>query len=92
MVLLEIDKSYPHIDRLLGEHRWSEFLKRPTHEEVERVTQIFFSLYDTGRAAQKDGERGFASLRPQRRLMCTTGWKRIHVEDSWFKDWSENNS
>lgn len=55
MVLLEIDKEYPHNDRLLGEHRWSEFLKKPTEEEKDRVTQIFHCLYNTGRAAQKDG-------------------------------------
>lgn len=55
MVLLEIDKKYPHNDRLLGEHRWSEFLKNPSKEEAGKVTQIFHCLYKTGREAQKDG-------------------------------------
>ncbi|KAG6897996.1 hypothetical protein C0992_007485 [Termitomyces sp. T32_za158] len=70
MVLIEVDKKYPHNERLLGEHRWKEFLKSPTDEEKDRVTQIFHSLYTTGRQAQKDG------------------WKRIHVESKWFKDWN----
>ncbi|KNZ72355.1 hypothetical protein J132_03446 [Termitomyces sp. J132] len=55
MVLIEIDKGYPHNERLLGEHRWKEFLRNPTDEEKDRVTQIFYSLYTTGREAQKDG-------------------------------------
>ncbi|GLB37881.1 hypothetical protein LshimejAT787_0409320 [Lyophyllum shimeji] len=70
MVLIEVDKRYPHNERLLGEHRWSEMLKNPTDEEGGRVTQIFHCLYTTGREAQKDG------------------WKRIHVEAAWFKDWT----
>lgn len=56
MVLLEVDRDYKHVDRLIGEHRWSEFLKRPTHEESGRVSQIFHCFYNTGRQAQKDGE------------------------------------
>ena len=55
MVLLEIDKAYPGHERLLGEHRWIEFLKNPRADEKERISQIFYCLYDTGRAAQKDG-------------------------------------
>ncbi|KAG6918245.1 hypothetical protein DXG01_015619 [Tephrocybe rancida] len=55
MVLIEVDKKYPHNERLLGEHKWQEFLRNPTEEEADRVTQIFHSLYTTGREAQKDG-------------------------------------
>ncbi|KAJ6592657.1 hypothetical protein B0H19DRAFT_1088268 [Mycena capillaripes] len=54
-VLLEINRDYPHPERLLGEHRWSEFLKKPSGEEAGRVSQIFYSTYSTGRQAQKDG-------------------------------------
>ncbi|KAG6826293.1 hypothetical protein H0H92_000415 [Tricholoma furcatifolium] len=69
MVLIEVDKRYQETQCLLGEHFWKDFLKKPSGEEVERSTQIFHSLYATGREAQKDG------------------WKRIHAEASWFKDW-----
>ena len=53
MVLLEIDKAY--LEHLLGERRWVEFLKNRRADEKERISQIFYCLYDTGRAAQKDG-------------------------------------
>ena len=33
MVLLEIDKAYAEPERLLGEHRWIEFLKNPRADE-----------------------------------------------------------
>ncbi|KAJ7152826.1 hypothetical protein C8R46DRAFT_1120376 [Mycena filopes] len=54
-VLIEINRDYPHPERLLGEHRWSEFLRTPSVEEAGRVSQIFYSVYNTGRSAQKDG-------------------------------------
>ncbi|KAF7362683.1 hypothetical protein MVEN_00617600 [Mycena venus] len=54
-VILEINRDYPHPERLLGEHRWSEFLRKPSVEEAGRVSQIFYCVYSTGRQAQKDG-------------------------------------
>lgn len=62
MVLLEIDKKYPHNNRLLGEHRWSEILRNPSNEEQGRASRIFHSFYTTGREAQKDGTRRSSSL------------------------------
>lgn len=56
MVLLEVNRDYKHVDRLIGEHRWSEFLKHPTDEETGRVSQIFHCFYNTDRQAQKDGK------------------------------------
>ncbi|KAF7349447.1 hypothetical protein MSAN_01734700 [Mycena sanguinolenta] len=67
-ILLEIKHDYPEPERLLGEHRWSEFLKAPSEEEKSCVSQVFYCTYRSGREAQKDG------------------WKRIHVEDSWFNE------
>lgn len=56
-VILEIDKNVPEaaLKGLLGEHRWSEVLKDPREDEKERVSKVFFCLYRTQRAAQKDG-------------------------------------
>ncbi|KAJ7247174.1 hypothetical protein B0H12DRAFT_1125480 [Mycena haematopus] len=54
-ILLEIEREYAEPERLLGEHRWSEFLKNPNAEEAGRVSQIFYCTYSTGRQAQKDG-------------------------------------
>ncbi|KAJ6579949.1 hypothetical protein DFH09DRAFT_1076855 [Mycena vulgaris] len=50
-----LHRDYPHPERLLGEHRWSEFLRKPSVEEAGRVSQIFYCVYSTGRQAQKDG-------------------------------------
>ncbi|KAI9568903.1 hypothetical protein HD554DRAFT_2096586 [Boletus coccyginus] len=73
MVIIEITRDYPHFDRILGEHRWSEFLQKPTKEEKGRATQVFYCTYSTGRIVQKNG------------------WKRIDVDEAWFKAWSPNN-
>ncbi|KAG1738266.1 hypothetical protein EDB19DRAFT_1714945 [Suillus lakei] len=55
MVIVEIARECPQLDRLLGEHRWREFLKKSTEQEAG------------------------------------SSWKRIFVEDAWFKTWSPNN-
>ncbi|KAJ7730322.1 hypothetical protein B0H16DRAFT_1329962, partial [Mycena metata] len=55
-VLLEINREYPHPERLLVEHRWSDFLRNPSQKEADRVSQIFYSVYNTGRSVQKDGK------------------------------------
>ncbi|KAI6009873.1 hypothetical protein EDC04DRAFT_847356 [Pisolithus marmoratus] len=55
MVIIEVDRDYPHFDRLLGEHRWSEFLRKPSTEEKGRVTQVFYCTYNTGRNVEKNG-------------------------------------
>ncbi|KAH0829064.1 hypothetical protein J3R83DRAFT_2521 [Lanmaoa asiatica] len=73
MVVIEVNRDYAHFDRILGEHRWSEFLQSPTKEEKTRVTQVFYCAYSTGRIVQKNG------------------WKRIDVDEAWFKAWSPRN-
>ncbi|KIK87928.1 hypothetical protein PAXRUDRAFT_27412 [Paxillus rubicundulus Ve08.2h10] len=73
MVIIEVNRCYSDFDRILGEHRWSEFLQNPTEDEKERVTRVFYCTYSSGRIVQKNG------------------WKRIDVEDAWFKAWSPNN-
>lgn len=73
MVIIEIARDCPQLDRLLGEHRWREFLKKSSKQEQDQVTKVFYCTYSTGRQVQKNG------------------WKRIYVEDAWFKTWSPNN-
>lgn len=55
MVIIEVNRDYQDFDRILGEHRWSEFLTSPTKEESGRVTQVFYCTYSTGRIVQKNG-------------------------------------
>ena len=62
MAIVEIDRTYDHFDRVLGEHRWSEFLKDPNAEEADRVSRVFYSLHNSDREAQKDGKDTFKLL------------------------------
>ncbi|KAF7311470.1 Glycoside hydrolase family 79 protein [Mycena kentingensis (nom. inval.)] len=95
-ILLEINRDYASPERLLGEHRWSEFLRNPTPEETGRVTQIFYSTYSNGRAAQKDGwkrinvaDSWFKSWAPENRVMSypypPTQWCPLPPEDKTNK-------
>ena len=56
MILLEISKDYEDTKRLLGEHKWSQFLKDPKEEEKFNKTCVFYSIYTNCRAAAKDGK------------------------------------
>ena len=56
MVIIEIARECPQLDRLLGEHRWSEFLRNPSEQEKDQVTKVFYCTYSTGRHVQKNGE------------------------------------
>lgn len=60
MVIIEVKRDYGGFDRLLGEHRWNEFLKNPSQEEADKVTKVYYCVYNSGRQVQKCG--GFASL------------------------------
>ncbi|KAF8623774.1 hypothetical protein AX15_006215 [Amanita polypyramis BW_CC] len=55
MVIFSVDKEFPHPERLLGEHRYSEFLKKPDKNEGRLVSQIFYCAYNTEREVQKYG-------------------------------------
>jgi hypothetical protein len=55
MVILEIERRFPGIDNLLGEHRWNDFLRNPTAEERNKTSQVFYCLHKSDREVQKDG-------------------------------------
>jgi len=55
MVIVEIKRDFDGFDRLLGEHKWSEFLSNPSAEEAEKVTRIYYCIYNSGRQVQKNG-------------------------------------
>ncbi|KZT03888.1 uncharacterized protein LAESUDRAFT_703856 [Laetiporus sulphureus 93-53] len=54
-VLIEIDRSYKGVERLLGEHRWAEFLRNPSDTEKQQVSKIFYCTHSSGREVQKYG-------------------------------------
>ncbi|KAJ7731664.1 hypothetical protein B0H16DRAFT_1329220, partial [Mycena metata] len=87
-VLLEINREYAHPERLLGEHRWSDFLRNPSQQEAGRVSQIFYSVYNTGRSAHPTFLSPLPFLFYPTCVFCLyrAGWKRINVADSWFRN------
>jgi hypothetical protein len=62
MVIIEVNREYKDFDRILGEHRWSEFLRTPTKEEKGKLTQVFYCAYNTGRIVQKNGGFGIYEM------------------------------
>ncbi|KAH9888361.1 hypothetical protein C8Q73DRAFT_807450 [Cubamyces lactineus] len=55
VVLIETLKDGPDFDRLMGEHRWCEFLQKPTPVESREVSSIFPCTLTTTRMVQKAG-------------------------------------
>ena len=55
MVVIEVDRDYESFENLLGLHTWSEFLQRPTQEELDKVSKVFYCAYNTGRIVEKNG-------------------------------------
>lgn len=93
MVLIEIQRNLSLdvvSNKLLGKHDWKDFLLNPSPEEAERFSRIYYSTYSSGREAQKDGE---LQARPNSSIVDVIflGWKRIHVEEKFFKGWSIRN-
>jgi len=55
MVIIEVKRDFDGFDRLLGEHKWNEFLKNPSPEEFEKKTRVYYCVYNSGRQVQKNG-------------------------------------
>ena len=55
MVIIEVDKGCSKIDRLLGAHKWREFLKSPEKGQMENESRIYYCFYSKGRDVQKYG-------------------------------------
>ncbi|KAH8103490.1 hypothetical protein BXZ70DRAFT_734076 [Cristinia sonorae] len=55
MIIIEVARSFDKWETLLGEHKWADFLRLPTHEERDKVSQIFYCKFSTGREVQKHG-------------------------------------
>jgi len=56
MVILEVARECHQLDRLLGEHRWCEFLRKPNEQEKSQVSKVFYCTYSTGRQVEKNGQ------------------------------------
>ncbi|KAH9959053.1 hypothetical protein BC827DRAFT_1135249 [Russula dissimulans] len=57
MVIIEVSRDFDgRFDLLLGTHEWSALLKRPTKEEEDKASKVFYCRYNTGRMVEKLGE------------------------------------
>lgn len=66
MVIVEVLREYEHFDRILGEHRWDEFLRQPKADEKGRSSKVYFSTYSNYIDLKKDGY--YPPLYPRRRV------------------------
>jgi hypothetical protein len=90
--VIEVDRDFKRFDKLLGLHTWAEFLKRPSEEQLDKTSKVFYCTYITGRLVEKNGPS--ATRVSQLRLLTDlyAGWKRVNIEEHWFQGWTANNS
>jgi hypothetical protein len=55
MVIIEVDRDFDQFEALLGLHPWSKFLVRPSGEEQDKESKVFWCHYNSGRSVQKHG-------------------------------------
>lgn len=55
LVILEVSRELPAIERLLGEHKWSRFLLHPSSEEKPLFSRAYYSYYRTAEHLQREG-------------------------------------
>ncbi|KAI0827749.1 hypothetical protein BC628DRAFT_1317715 [Trametes gibbosa] len=82
-VIIEIDESFPDFKRLLGAHKWSEFLSNPRDDDGF-VSKVFYCTFNSDRVVQKNGEHVCLLALIHHLSSARSGWKRIDVEDKWF--------
>ena len=54
MTLVAIDKEFKDLRRLLGAHRWADFLHKPG-VDAPRVSRIYFCWLNTDQDLSKEG-------------------------------------
>ncbi|KAH9018785.1 hypothetical protein EDB83DRAFT_173211 [Lactarius deliciosus] len=55
MVVIEVDREFDRFDELLGLHAWSGFLLKPSEEQMDKSSKVFYCTYNTGRLVEKNG-------------------------------------
>ncbi|KZS87017.1 hypothetical protein SISNIDRAFT_420160, partial [Sistotremastrum niveocremeum HHB9708] len=54
-VIIEVARHFQGFHKLLGAHKWSDFLRKPHAAEKEKVSKIYYSTFASGRAVEKAG-------------------------------------
>jgi hypothetical protein len=65
MVIIEVDRDFDQFELLLGSHSWAKFLLRPSGEEQDKESKVFWCHYNSGRLVQKHGGS---------RISVSVGW------------------
>ena len=92
MVIVEVNRDLYDFAAVLDEHKWKEFLKQPSSDEAIRESKVFYCQLSDGRKVQKSGERiGYCICQIGFIGSHYPGWKRVAVQESWFRDWSPFN-
>jgi hypothetical protein len=55
MVVIAVDRDFDRFDDLLGLHTWSEVLLKPTREDLDKSSKVFWCRYNSDRLVQKHG-------------------------------------
>ncbi|KAF7977947.1 hypothetical protein HWV62_11802 [Athelia sp. TMB] len=69
MVIIEVKRDWDGFDRLLGEHKWDEFLRNPSPEEDTKLTQVFYCRWNTGWKRVDAQESWFKQFSPKNSLI-----------------------
>lgn len=70
MVIIEVDRDFDQFERLLGLHSWSKFLSRPSGEEQDKESKVFWCHYNSGRLVQKHGASRVSALITNLNAVC----------------------
>ncbi|EJD47034.1 hypothetical protein AURDEDRAFT_113611 [Auricularia subglabra TFB-10046 SS5] len=55
LVIVEVSREFPSIERLLGEHNWAKFLLKPRPEDRPLSSKAYFSFYRTADHLLREG-------------------------------------
>jgi hypothetical protein len=55
MVIVGISRYFDRFDSVLGMHEWSKFLKKPTDEDMDKSSKVFWCVHNSDRLVQKSG-------------------------------------
>jgi hypothetical protein len=59
MIIVAVAKAFNDVRRLLGAHKWSEFLHNPGPGNAGRVSRIYFCELNTDDKCSKEGAHPF---------------------------------
>lgn len=84
MAIISVRKEFSELHKVLGEHRWSEFLKNPAENERDNVTKVFHCKFSDSVQLEHDGKSWFFP-KPYRTKKLL-GWRETLFKEHWFNE------